>query len=228
MPPKKVIMYCVLVCFLSLVSASVRLSWQVKTFELRGGADVEDDKTSGGIQYMITNRMRRVLIESLGYLPDEVDCMDPQVAAVVIERGLSRPSKGMPLSWKQNRQEENQVKSLALFLQKKWGDLTGSVRESVAWVTGDRTILVSVGPLLALVALFVFKSQVTTAGHVIAQTVTTILKAFFTAPLHYAKKLSKKAKRQPVNVQYLEDLTRGGSWTESAARRFNDIRRKFQ
>jgi hypothetical protein len=35
----------------------------------------------------------------LGYLPDEVNKMEPQIAAVVIEKRLSRPLNGMPVSW---------------------------------------------------------------------------------------------------------------------------------
>lgn len=54
---------------------------------------------SGTIQFMITNRMRRDLENELNYLTEEVDIMDPQIASVVIERGLSRPSSGMPKSW---------------------------------------------------------------------------------------------------------------------------------
>jgi hypothetical protein len=48
---------------------------------------------------MITQRMRRVLEDQLGYLTEEVDVMEPQIAAVVIERSLARPSTGMPKSW---------------------------------------------------------------------------------------------------------------------------------
>ena len=48
---------------------------------------------------MITNRMRRILEDDLDYLPAEIDVMDPQIASVVIERGLSRPSNGMPKKW---------------------------------------------------------------------------------------------------------------------------------
>lgn len=44
--------------------------------------------------------MRRVLTDELNYLSNEVDMIEPQIAAVVIERGLSRPAAGMPTSWK--------------------------------------------------------------------------------------------------------------------------------
>lgn len=52
---------------------------------------------------MITQRMRRVLEDELGYGTDEVDIMEPQIAAVVIERGLARPTAGMPRSWRKKR-----------------------------------------------------------------------------------------------------------------------------
>lgn len=39
----------------------------------------------------------QVLIEELDYLPDEVDDMDPQIAAVVIEKSLPRPRAGNAL-----------------------------------------------------------------------------------------------------------------------------------
>ncbi|CAN0425255.1 unnamed protein product, partial [Laminaria digitata] len=46
------------------------------------------------MQVMITRSMRKVLVEELDYLPDEVDDMDPQIAAVVIEKSLPRPRAG--------------------------------------------------------------------------------------------------------------------------------------
>ena len=58
---------------------------------------------SKGIQIMVTQRMRRVLEDELGYTADEVDAMEPQIAAVVIERGLARPTAGMPKSWRKKR-----------------------------------------------------------------------------------------------------------------------------
>lgn len=60
---------------------------------------------SGTIQFMITNRMRRNLENELNYLTEEVDVMDPQIASVVIEKRLSRPSSGMPKSWIRKQQE---------------------------------------------------------------------------------------------------------------------------
>jgi hypothetical protein len=57
------------------------------------------DSTPAGIQYMITNKMRRILEDDLGYLSEEVDIMEPQIAVVVIDKRLMRPPNGMPSSW---------------------------------------------------------------------------------------------------------------------------------
>ena len=70
--------------------------------------DVQNKNSgSASIQFMITNRMRRILEEDLGYLADEVDAMDPQIASVVIEKGLSRPPAGMPKKWIKYQQSES-------------------------------------------------------------------------------------------------------------------------
>jgi hypothetical protein len=58
---------------------------------------------------MVTMRMRRVLEDELNYLSDEVDIMDPQIAAIVIERGLPRPSTGMPKKWIKYQQSPAQI-----------------------------------------------------------------------------------------------------------------------
>ncbi|KAJ1409658.1 hypothetical protein B484DRAFT_423310 [Ochromonadaceae sp. CCMP2298] len=50
------------------------------------------------IQFIITHKMRKAL-GKLGYLESEVNTMDPQIAAVVIDRKLRRPRKGMPPGW---------------------------------------------------------------------------------------------------------------------------------
>ena len=39
----------------------------------------KNDNTSASFQVMITKRMRGTLINELGYLPSEVDNMEPQV-----------------------------------------------------------------------------------------------------------------------------------------------------
>jgi len=67
-------------------------------------ASNDDSPAPARIQYMVTNRMRKVLEEELGYHSDEVDTIEPQIAAVVIERGLTRPSNGMPASWSRKQE----------------------------------------------------------------------------------------------------------------------------
>lgn len=61
----------------------------------------------------------RVLEEDLNYLSEEIDVMDPQIAAVVIDRGLSRPSTGMPTSWIKTKQIEPVTPKYIKYLQKK-------------------------------------------------------------------------------------------------------------
>ncbi len=81
----------------------------------------DDDRNSSALQWLITNRMKLVLMKDLGYTESEIDQMEPQVgvraifnyhhlnfsiyvqiAAVVIERKLRRPLKGMPESWRKH------------------------------------------------------------------------------------------------------------------------------
>jgi len=51
---------------------------------------------------MITQRMRKMLMDDLEYLSEEVEAMEPQIASVVIERKLALPSNGMPISWRRS------------------------------------------------------------------------------------------------------------------------------
>ena len=46
------------------------------------------DKFKASVQFMITNKMRKTLIDELGYTKEEVNKMKPDVAAVVIQRNL--------------------------------------------------------------------------------------------------------------------------------------------
>jgi len=75
-------------------------SYQISDGKAKRSQDKETIAT--GIQYMITHKMRSALQGELGYLKEEVDAMQPQVASVVIERRLVRPLKGMPAAWRRN------------------------------------------------------------------------------------------------------------------------------
>eukprot|EP01032_Pedospumella_encystans_P028249 gene28249-31908_t len=44
----------------------------------------EDQSNSAKVQFMITNKMKATLKDELGYLPEEVEDMEPQIASVVI------------------------------------------------------------------------------------------------------------------------------------------------
>jgi len=50
------------------------------------------------MQFMVTSRMKSQLLQ-LGYLPDEMERLNPQRAAVIIDRSITRPSSGIPASW---------------------------------------------------------------------------------------------------------------------------------
>ena len=73
---------------------------------------------------MITMRMRRVLEDDLNYLSDEVDIMDPQIAAIVVERGLPRPSTGMPKKWIKYQQSPAQIPKFIVNLKNSIGFVT--------------------------------------------------------------------------------------------------------
>ena len=97
---------CYLVLIILLLNSIINvesLNYNLNSSPVRIiAASLEGDGNTASIQYMITRRMRRVLEDELNYLPEEVDVMDPQIAKVVIERGLSRPMKGMPATWKRD------------------------------------------------------------------------------------------------------------------------------
>ena len=60
------------------------------------------DKYNAKMQWVITGRMKKALVEELHYLPEEVEAMMPDVAAVVINKHLERPKRGMPPEWRRD------------------------------------------------------------------------------------------------------------------------------
>ena len=60
------------------------------------GASASTAQGVTSVQYMITRKMRNLLIDELGYTDAEVDNMKPDVAAVLTSKRLKRPSSGMP------------------------------------------------------------------------------------------------------------------------------------
>lgn len=104
----------------------------------------DDDDSGKGLQVFITGRMRRVLEEELGYLREEVNIMEPQIAAVVIERGLARPSNGMPISWRKEAGSKKGTKK-----GKRRGNFLTRI---MAGLTSTMTRLISKTASLALLA----------------------------------------------------------------------------
>ena len=102
-----------LISLISIILGILSKKSGLRSVSIRGGrflgrnSDKDEDdnnnskrSTSASIQYMITNKMRKTLVEELGYLNNEVNEMDPQIAAVLLEKRLPRPMNGMPASWK--------------------------------------------------------------------------------------------------------------------------------
>ena len=52
------------------------------------------------VNFVITKRMRRMLVNELGYSTADVATMRPGVAALVIEKSVRCPASGMPQEWK--------------------------------------------------------------------------------------------------------------------------------
>ena len=54
--------------------------------------------SSASMQWFITNRMKQQL-GALGYSAEETTKLDPGLAADLIKKSISRPSRGLPASW---------------------------------------------------------------------------------------------------------------------------------
>lgn len=106
--------------------------------DIEDGSDGDSEEGRGrGIQFMITQRMKRTLVNELGYDEDEVDDMEPQIAAVVIEKKLARPSKGMPESWKVNgraNKRRQYYQKLNKNMKKFGEDLKDALRKAAPFV----------------------------------------------------------------------------------------------
>ena len=105
----------------------------------------KDTEKKSNVQYMITNKMRKVLTRDLQYLSEEVDQMEPQIAAVVIERELSRPIKGMPDSWR--RKSPNSKKG-----DKNVDTNSNGIQSNVQRFFGaSREVVTKIGPRLPII-----------------------------------------------------------------------------
>ncbi|CAM9476356.1 unnamed protein product [Chrysoparadoxa australica] len=82
--------------------ASSRDKKSLVNVTLLSGGSSGDSPYSARMQVMITRGMRKILVDELNYLNEEVDDMEPQIAATVIEKGLPRPRSGMPMAWRRS------------------------------------------------------------------------------------------------------------------------------
>jgi len=63
-------------------------------------SQLPDYLSSESVHFVITRRMRRVLMNELNYSAQDVSQMRPRVAALVIQRNLQKPASGMPQEWR--------------------------------------------------------------------------------------------------------------------------------
>lgn len=92
------------------------------------------------VQFMITNAMRAILIDELGFDSHEVDEMRPEVAARLIETRTKRPfgDRPMPDSWKRGGPAPGGARRGGNNLVRLF--LVGIVGLGVALATGKLTV----------------------------------------------------------------------------------------
>lgn len=110
----------------------------------RGAAD-DENNSKNSVQFMITNKMRKILHNDLGYLQEEIDDMEPQIGAVLIERNLSRPYNGMPSSWRRANSVSKEANGPNLFSK-----FAGSIYGSLVTV---KNIILSISPVVPALVL---------------------------------------------------------------------------
>ena len=76
---------------------------------------MENDTTTATAIFMMTNEMKRVLIEELGYKRQEVNQIRIELVESIISKRISCPPDGMPLTW---YKEEEETSSQNRMLQK--------------------------------------------------------------------------------------------------------------
>mmetsp|Transcript_23001 Transcript_23001/g.71530 ORF Transcript_23001/g.71530 Transcript_23001/m.71530 type:complete len:293 (-) Transcript_23001:265-1143(-) len=76
----------------------------VVALQLSCGAD-------DSLPWVISRRVKAVLERDLGYRPNEIAHMSPDVASIVVRNRLRRPKTGMPASWRRSNIEPTDVPS---------------------------------------------------------------------------------------------------------------------
>lgn len=93
-----------LLCSCGIATSSLPILKTVRPVALlmKGGKSSPQSLPQDSVQFMITQKMKYILVNELDYTVEEVERMEPKVARVVIDKKLKRPSQGMPRSWDVN------------------------------------------------------------------------------------------------------------------------------
>lgn len=160
--------------------------------------DEEESSPTANMQFMITNQMRYTLENELGYLSDEVDEMEPQIAAVVISRSLARPAKGMPASWR--RPDPSRINPIEVI-----GTFMRAVSKQFKTAAGMSTKVVV--PVVAVAAVVLLGRQVSKVRiRFSLPRMPRINLSFLTPKKQVAKRPYHKEVKRKINLKYMEKL----------------------
>ena len=194
--------------------------------ETQNEIDYEDEERFVSVQYMITNRMRRILTDELGYLTSEVDIMAPEVAAVVIERNLSRPSKGMPISWRQKRSKGENLSKFFSPLKRRSIIIINHLQSSANTIK-NIIFRKEAAPILLLLSVIILRSEIIWLGRKNLSILRSITKSCFrpvSILIRRFKKLTIRPKRPSIDLVMLDSL-QNPSWFEKIAIKLKKIQK---
>lgn len=229
--------YCVLsnVDENSLQSDEIYQQQSVQNIQhMRGGAaimssesvDDNEKSTTASVQYMITNRMRKILQDELGYLQHEVDTMAPEIAAVVIDRGLNRPSNGMPSSWKRKEPSGEKFIAIAKRAISETSLRANAAKEKVVTLLAQHHQKIL--PAISLMAVFVYRAELAQGGMLGVRVIRALLEKSLGVLSFPVKRFQAfKKRRAPAKLDFrsLEALHRP-SWVDSVHLLVLDARTK--
>jgi hypothetical protein len=117
----------------------------------------------------ISKRMRRILVDKLKYLETEVDDLEPQIAIVLIERGLSRPKKGVPSSWLKSHARQQEFGDHLLAILRNFSSSTVQILKF------GQSVVVPLLPFAAVGFIAFFQQNLLMSiGEIIAQNIGTM------------------------------------------------------
>jgi hypothetical protein len=102
------------------------------------------------VQWVVTQKMRMQL-SKLGYSQEEIGKLDPERAAAIIRRGITRPARGVPGGWSKGVQQQGSkgIRSAVglgqSLLAKTKGVPGGPIAPAVALALGALTLMLKRG-----------------------------------------------------------------------------------